>query len=200
MKTFMTDQQTVEHLISGDPRTIKDFFFVRCRPMLVYIGHYFCRQRQTPEELIGEFYEYLSANDWHKLRIFKYSCSLKSYVTIIASRYFQHKRDQELLPLDDTIAILKNLQETECDMFFMGDLKKIIARMQPFDQFLVQKILIDGEKPGDILKEAKILIAQDASLSTDAKTDAQFAGYIYTRYNRVRIGLKKQMVAVGYGS
>ena len=72
--------------------------------------------------------------------------------------------------------------------------------MQPFDQFLVQKILIDGEKPGDILKEAKILIAQDASLSTDAKTDAQFAGYIYTRYNRVRIGLKKQMVAVGYGS
>ena len=200
MKIFMTDQQTVEHLISGDPRTIEDFFFVRCRPMLVYIGHYFCRQRQTPEELIGEFYEYLSANDWHKLRIFKYSCSLKSYVTIIASRYFQHKRDQELLPLDDTIAILKNLQETECDMFFMGDLKKIIARMQPFDQFLVQKILIDGEKPGDILKEAKILIAQDASLSTDAKTDAQFAGYIYTRYNRVRIGLKKQMVAIGYGS
>lgn len=196
----MTDQQTVEHLISGDPRTIEDFFFVRCRPMLVYIGHYFCRQRQTPEELIGEFYEYLSANDWHKLRIFKYSCSLKSYVTIIASRYFQHKRDQELLPLDDTIAILKNLQETECDIFFMGDLKKIIARMQPFDQFLVQKILIDGEKPGDILKEAKILIAQDASLSTDAKTDAQFAGYIYTRYNRVRIGLKKQMVAIGYGS
>ena len=200
MKIFMTDQQTVEHLIGGDPRTIKDFFFVRCRPMLVYIGHYFCRQRQTPEELIGEFYEYLSANDWHKLRIFKYSCSLKSYVTIIASRYFQHKRDQELLPLDDTIAILKNLQETECDIFFMGDLKKIIARMQPFDQFLVQKILIDGEKPGDILKEAKILIAQDASLSTDAKTDAQFAGYIYTRYNRVRIGLKKQMVAIGYGS
>lgn len=200
MKIFMTDQQTVEYLISGDPRTIKDFFFVRCRPMLVYIGHYFCRQRHTPEELIGEFYEYLSANDWHKLRIFKYSCSLKSYVTIIASRYFQHKRDQELLPLDDTIAILKNLQETECDMFFMGDLKKIIARMQPFDQFLIQKILIDGEKPGDILKEAKILIAQDASLSTDAKTDAQFAGYIYTRYNRVRIGLKKQMVAIGYGS
>jgi hypothetical protein len=125
--------------------------------MLVYIGHYFCRQRQTPEELIGEFYEYLSANDWHKLRIFKYSCSLKSYVTIIASRYFQHKRDQELLPLDDTIAILKNLQETECDIFFMGDLKKIIARMQPFDQFLVQKILIDGEKLGTFSRRLKYL-------------------------------------------
>ena len=196
---FMTDQIIVQQLISGDPRTIKDFFFVRCRPMLIYVGHYFCRYKQTPEELIGEFYEYLSADDWHKLRIFKYSCSLNSYVTIIASRYFQHKRDRELLSLDDNIALVKNIQEKESDAFFMGDLKKIIARMQPFDRFLVQRILIDGEKPGDILDEAKVVMAQDESLSTEAKTDAQFAGYVYTRYNRLRKSLQKQMVAIGYG-
>ena len=51
----------------------------------------------------------------------------------------------------------------------------------------------------DILDEAKVLMAKDESLSTDAKTDAQFAGYVYTRYNRVRKGLQKQMVAIGYG-
>ncbi len=168
--------------------------------MLIYVGHYFCRYKQTPEELIGEFYEYLSADDWHKLRIFKYSCSLNSYVTIIASRYFQHKRDRELLPLDDNIALVKNIQEKESDAFFMSDLKKIIARMQPFDRFLVQRILIDGEKPGDILDEAKVVMAQDESLSTEAKTDSQFAGYVYTRYNRLRKSLQKQMVAIGYGS
>ena len=88
----MTDQQIVNNLIIGDHRTIKDFFFVRCKPMLIYIGQYFCQYKHTPEELIGEFYEFLSADDWHKLRIFKYTCSLNSYVTIIASRYFQHKR------------------------------------------------------------------------------------------------------------
>ena len=196
----MTDRILVQQLICGDHRTIKDFFFVRCRPMLIYIGHYFCRCKQTPEELIGEFYEYLSADDWHKLRIFKFSCSLNSYVTIIASRYFQHKRDKELLPLDDNLALVKNIQERESDSFFMGDLKKIIAKMQPFDRFLVQRILIDGEKPGDILDEARGLLAQDDTLNTEAKTDAQFAGYVYTRYNRVRKSLQKQMVAVGYGS
>ena len=42
-------------------------------------------------------------------------------------------------------------------------------------------------------------MAKDESLSTAAKTDAQFAGYVYTRYNRVRKGLQKQMVAIGYG-
>ena len=196
----MTDQQIVSNLIIGDHRTIKDFFFVRCKPMLIYIGQYFCQQKHTPEELIGEFYEFLSADDWHKLRIFKYTCSLNSYVTIIASRYFQHKRDKELLPLDENIAFVKNMQDDRnSDAFFMEDLGKIIARLQPFDRFLVQRILIDGEKPGDILDEAKVLMAKDESLSTDAKTDAQFAGYIYTRYNRVRKGLQKQMVAIGYG-
>ena len=196
----MTDQQIVNNLIIGDHRTIKEFFFVRCKPMLIYIGQYFCRNKQTPEELIGEFYEFLSADDWHKLRIFKYTCSLNSYVTIIASRYFQHKRDKELLPLDENIALVENLQDDKTgDAFFMEDLNKIIKRLQPFDRFLVQRILIDGEKPGDILEEARVLMAKDESLSTEAKSDAQFAGYVYTRYNRVRKGLQKQMVAIGYG-
>ena len=196
----MTDQQIVNNLIKGDQRTIKNFFFERCKPMLTYIGQYYLRHKFTPEELIGEFYEFLSANDWHKLRIFQYSCSLNSYVTIIASRYFQHKRDKELLPLDENIALVKNLQDDRNgDAFFMEDLNKIIQRLQPFDRFLIQRILIDGEKPGDILDEAKLLMAKDESLSTEAKTDAQFAGYVYTRYNRVRKGLQKQMVAIGYG-
>ncbi len=197
----MTDYQIVSNLIIGDYRTVKDFFFVRCRPMLIYIGQYFCQYKHTPEELIGEFYEFLSADDWHKLRIFKYTCSLNSYVTIIASRYFQNKRDKELLSLDENIALVKNLKgDSSEDFFFMEDFNKIIGRLQPFDRFLVQRILINGEKPGDILDEAKVLMAKDGSISTEAKTDAQFAGYVYTRYNRVRKGLKKQMIAIGYGN
>lgn len=195
----MTDQETVNKLLEGDHRTIRDFFFVRCRPMLIYVGQYFCQYKYTPEELIGEFFEFLSADDWHKLRIFKFSCSLNSYVTIIASRYFQHKRDRELLALDENVDIIKALQEDRsADAFFRADLNKIIERLQPFDRFLVQRILIDGEKPGDILDEAKELLSQDESLSTEAKTDAQFAGYVYTRYNRVRKSLQKQMIAFGY--
>ena len=196
----MTDKEIVDKLVIGDTLAIKNFFFVRCRGTLAYIGRYFCQDEQTPEELIGEFYEFLSADDWHKLKIFKYTCSLNSYITIIASRYFQHKRDKELLSLDENIPLVKNLQDDRnVDAFFMEDLNKIIKKLQPFDRFLVQHILIDGEKPGDILDEAKVLIAKDESLSTDAKTDAQFAGYVYTRYNRVRKGLQKQMAAIGYG-
>ena len=104
------------------------------------------------------------------------------------------------MPLDENIALVKNLQDDRNgDTSFMEDLNKIIRRLQPFDRFLVQRILIDGEKPGDILDEAKLLMVKDESLSTEAKTDAQFAGYVYTRYNRIRKGLQKQMIAIGYG-
>ena len=111
---FMTDHQIVQELIAGNQRMIEHFFFVRLRPALVYIGQYFCHTKQAPEELIGEFYEYLSANDWHKLKIFKYTCSLNSYVSIIASRYFQHKRDKEMVSIDENpgiVGILRLFQE-----------------------------------------------------------------------------------------
>ncbi len=197
----MTDQQIVEKLIANDPHTIKDFFFVRCRAALGYIGQFFCQNKQLPEELIGEIYEFLSADDWHKLRIFKYTCSLNSYITIIASRYFQHKRDKEMLPLDDNLALVKNLQDTSGlnGAFFMEDVNRVIMKMSAFDRFLVQRILIDGEKPGDILEEAEELIKTDSSIKTNAQDRKQFAGYIYTRYNRARKSLQKNMVAIGYG-
>ncbi len=82
----MTDKQTVSRLIANDQHTIEDFFFVRCRGALSYIGNFYCGARQTPEELIGEFYEFLSKDDWHKLRIFKFTCSLNSYVTVWQTR------------------------------------------------------------------------------------------------------------------
>lgn len=195
-----SDYNTVNALISNDPQTIEEFFFVRCRPMLVYVGQYFCQYRQSPEELIGEFYELLSADDWHKLRIFKFTCSLNSYVTIIASRYFQRKRDKDMLPLDADIALLKNLQDGKTgETFFMEDFTKVLKKLSTFDRFLVQRILIDGEKPRDILDEARFMLACDEDLNSGAETGAQFAGYVYTRYNRVRKTLQKHLTVIGYG-
>lgn len=195
----MTDQETVRCLTTGDQRVIKDFFFVRCKPMLMYIGRYFCQDKSAPEELIGEFYEFLSADDWHKLKIFKFSCSLNSYVTVIASRYFQRKRDKEMMSLDENIALAGNLQaERNDDAFFMEDFNRMIGNLQPFDRFLVRRILIDGEKPGDILAEAEEFMRDDGTISTGAQDKKQFAGYIYTRYNRVRKSLQKNMRAIGY--
>ena len=70
---YQEDKFIVEGLIANDPVAIEEFFFGRCRAALTYIGQCFCDAKELPESLIGEFYVYLSDNDWHKLRIFKFS-------------------------------------------------------------------------------------------------------------------------------
>lgn len=199
----MTDREIVDRILAGDAQTVREFFFERCRPALTYIGRYFCQFVESPEDLIGEFYEFLSADDWHKLRIFKFSCSLNSYVTIIASRYFQHKRDMATVPLDgDMRQAVKNIGQgggVGEYAFFMDALRKIVKNMHPFDRFLIQRILIEGNKPGDILKEAADRIRMDATVSTDAADRKALAGYVYTRYNRARKSLRKSMEEAGYG-
>ena len=196
----MSDQQLILQLTAGNPQIIEEFFFVRCKPMLMYIGQYFCQNIQSPEELIGEFYEFLSADDWHKLRIFQYTCSLNSYISIIASRYFQHKRDQETIPLDDVLPFVEEIPDNSTDeTFLMEDIQKILEKMPPFDRFLLQRILIDGTKPRDILDEAREYVLHEPSLKTAAKDKEAFAGYIYTRYNRARKSLQNQLTSLGYG-
>ena len=196
----MEDREIVERLMANEPGMVREFFFERCRPMLTYVGQYFCRVKESPEDLIGEFYEFLAADNWRRLRIFRFTCSLNSYVTIIATRYFQHKRDRETVSMEEHEGEMRTLRDGDGgNPFFMEDVRSAIEKMQPLDRFLLRRILIDGEKPGDILDEAAAFIEKDETVSTKAQDRSQLAGYVYTRYNRARKSLQKQMIAMGYG-
>ena len=194
----MTDKEIVNHLLENDTEAIRDFFFVRCRAMLTYIGQYFRQMRQKPEELIGEFYEVLAANDWHKLRIFKFTCSLNAYVTIIASRYFQRKRDMDMLSLNEAIRTEEPAGTPVELRFVMQDVGRILQEMQPLDQFLLTKILVEGNKPSDILDEAMTYMPPDGKSNAHKGNREQLAGYVYTRYNRAKKTLVNRMKGFGY--
>lgn len=193
----LEDKYIVDRLIANDVNAIEDFFFNRCRAMLTYIGQYFCQSKESAENLIGEFYEYLAENDWHKLRIFKYSCSLNAYVTVIATRYFQNKRDNRVSYYgNEPLPIVENSIEAQ-DSFTQKDVEQLITNMKPLDRFLVERILIDGEKPSDILDEAMPYLDTDHLMSMNEK---QYAGYIYTRYSRAKKRLQQQLISLGYGA
>lgn len=164
---------------------------------MTYIGQYFCDAKESPESLIGEFFEYVAGNDWHKLRIFKFSCSLNTYVTVIATRYFQNKRDSRLCYYGNEPFPIKDNSVEAQDGFTQSDVEHLIGNMKPLDRFLVEKILIDGEKPGDVLEEAKPFL--DAN-HLELMNEKQYAGYIYTRYSRAKRHLQKQLILLGYGA
>ncbi len=191
------DRYIVDRLIANDAEAIEEFFFNRCRAALTYIGQYFCQSKESAESLIGEFYEYLADNDWHKLRIFKFSCSLNAYVTVIATRYFQNKRDNRVNYYgNEPLPVVENSVEAH-DTFTQRDVERLVENMKPLDRFLVERILIDGEKPCDVLVDAKPLL--DADL-LDSMNEKQYAGYIYTRYSRARKRLQQQLISLGYGA
>ena len=194
----MTDKEIVNRLLENDARTIGNFFFVRCHAMLAYVGQYFCQTRQTPEELIGEFYEFLATDDWHKLRIFKFTCSLNAYVTIIASRYFQRKRDKDMLPLNEAIRTEEPTGAPVEFRFVMQDVGRILQEMQPLDQFLLTKILVEGNKPSDILDEVVAYMSPESKSNAHKGNREQLAGYVYTRYNRAKKTLVNRMRGFGY--
>lgn len=191
------DKYIVEALIANDPMMIEEFFFVRCRAALAYIGQYFCGAKESPESLIGEFYEYLSDKDWHKLRIFKYSCSLNAYISVIATRYFQNKRDSKLCLYGNEPLPIKGNSVEASDCFTQEDVYRLVENMKPLDRFLIERILIDGEKPSDIMEEARPFMDE---VHVNSMNEKQFSGYIYTRYARAKQRLQKQLISLGYGA
>ena len=193
------DSDTIVRLLDCDRSAVHDFFFVRMRDAFAYIGQYFSPDPISAEEVIGEAYEVLSANDWHKLRIFKGTCSLTTYVTVIVARHFQHKRNRLLGVDDNALARLGGSIPDSDYHFLMEDVQEILSRFKPLDRLILQRVMIDGEKPGDILDEVRTLTLADEDSKIREHNDEKLAGYVYLRYHRAKIKFRQQMEVYGYG-
>lgn len=161
--------------------------------MLAYIGSNYFGSKYSPEELAGELYEVLSKDDWHKLRIFKGDSSLLTYVTVIATRHFMRKaeREQEIIDIENLPqSALPSESFSDDRLYLMKDVYRVISNMSEIDKFLIKHLLINGDKPRDIMKEASQLL--------DRPPGEELAGYLYTRYNRAKKQLKLEMQKLGY--
>ena len=195
----MRDIDIITGCFYGDSTVIHDFFFVLMRDAFAYIGQYFSPEPISAEEVIGEAYEVLSADDWHKLRIFKGTCSLTTYVTVIVARHFQHKRNRLLGMDDNALARLSGSTSTSEYGFVMADVERLLSSFKPVDRLILQRVMIEGEKPGDILEEVRALVLADEDSKIREHNDEKLAGYVYLRYHRAKIKFRQQMEVYGYG-
>lgn len=194
-----TDDQVIGLLISGNSSAIHNFFFVRMRDAFAYIGQYFSPDLISAEEVIGEAYEVLSADDWHKLRVFKGTCSLTTYVTVIVARHFQHKRNRLFGVDDNALERLGGSAADSDEHFMMEDVDKILSGFKPLDRLILQRVMIDGEKPGDILDEVRALALEEEDAKIREHDDKKLVGYVYLRYHRAKLKFRQQMEVYGYG-
>ena len=89
-----SDRKIVEKIISNDETIIRDFFYVRCRPMFIYIIKNIFNFQIEYDELVNELYLCLRSDDWKKLRQFGYRCKLISWLSFISIRFFREKQKE----------------------------------------------------------------------------------------------------------
>lgn len=88
----LSDRELVALLLANDQEAVEYVFFYRCNGMFDHIVHSIFQSQGKKEELISEFYIYLSENNWSRLRLFEFKSTLNTWLTVIAVRYFRKKR------------------------------------------------------------------------------------------------------------
>ncbi len=103
----LSDCELVDLLLANDEDTIEYVFFHRCDGMFAHvISSVFQSQDIKKEELIGEFYMHLSADNWRRLRQFQFKSGLNTWLTIVAIRFFKQKKASMQTNIMETDALL----------------------------------------------------------------------------------------------
>lgn len=91
-----SEKEIIAMLLSNhkEKDLIDEFLFKRCKDMLTYISRCI-NDNDKYEDIIGEFYMYLSANDWSVIRQYKGEASLYSYLSRCAINYFMAVKKAE---------------------------------------------------------------------------------------------------------
>ncbi len=113
----LSDRELVALLLANDQEAVEYVFFHRCNGMFAHIVNSVFQSQGKKEELISEFYLYLSENDWQRMRQFEFKSSLNTWLTVIAVRFFRKKRTIQTKILTVEPQMVEELQKNEVDDF-----------------------------------------------------------------------------------
>ena len=91
---YLSDRQLVDLLLTNDEKVVEYVFFHRCDGMFAHIINDVFQSQVKKEELITDFYLFLSTDNWRRLRQFEFRSELNTWLTVVAIRYFNQKKDE----------------------------------------------------------------------------------------------------------
>lgn len=111
----LTDRELVGLLLAHDQEAVDYVFFHRCNGMFAHIVHSVLRSQGKKEELVSEFYIYLSENDWSRLRKFEFKSSLNTWLTVIAVRFYRKRQANQTRMLVIEPQLIEEAKKNEVD-------------------------------------------------------------------------------------
>ena len=161
----MTDQEIIQGLINRDAHITQDFFFVRCRPLIISIIKYVFSYPVDYDEFVNELYIYLVDNDSKKLREFQFKSSLFVWIKVVAIRYFIRKHDHVIdinngmPPYNKTIKDGDTV-DTEARINARMDLEQLFLSMKNERYvFVIRKLILEDVQPEFLAKNMGVTVA-----------------------------------------
>ena len=149
----LSDQELIERLTATpvDEQLHNFFFTKKCRQFLRYISLNICHC-ESEKQLWGEFYEFLSKDNWSVIRNWKNrnGASLYSYLAFCATNHFIHKRlaekKEEQLFVTSSQTMYEQLagvaeEEEEIQPY---PIKEAFNMLSLRDQVILRMLVIDG--------------------------------------------------------
>lgn len=173
----LSDKELVELLLANDQEAIEYVFFHRCDGMFAHIVYNVFQSLVTKEELITDFYFYLSENDWNRLRKFEFKASLNTWLTVIAVRFFKKMRisQTKLVAIDPQLIVETRKNETD-DYDIINEMsrlelyKAIDQLSKPRERYALLAELT-GKRAEDIAAEMGCTVAAVYNLTKKARME-----------------------------
>lgn len=156
------DHQLVAGLISNDVEIIRYVFYVRCNKLFHFIIKSVFDGRVSQDELISELFLYLANNDWVKVRKFDFRSSFYTWLSVVAVRFFQKKRDILLeIALPETlISYMREEKESITDNYDTIELRSAINDMpNPRYREAITQLDLEDKDPKDVAEALGITVA-----------------------------------------
>lgn len=173
----LSDKELVELLLANDQEAIEYVFFHRCDGMFAHIVYNVFQSLVTKEELITDFYFYLSENDWNRLRKFEFKASLNTWLTVIAVRFFKKMRisQTKIVAIDPQLIVETRKNETD-DYDIINEMsrlelyKAIDQLSKPRERYALLADLT-GKRAEDIAAEMGCTVAAVYNLTKKARME-----------------------------
>lgn len=156
-----TDRRLVDGLLNNDIKLIEYFFNKKCSGLFGYILVNVFEGNVDKQDLLQELFWYLAKNDWYKVRQFDFRSKLMTWVTVVAVRFFQKKRE-ELIEKSTPLTLNDKMwQEQICAISIdqRVDLHNALAKMPNARYRMVIEVLdLQEVRPEILAKEMNVTV------------------------------------------
>ena len=173
----LSDRELVDLLLANDEEAVEYLFFMRCNGMFAHIACSVFQSQTCKEELITDFYFFLSENNWNRLRKFEFKAGLNTWLTVIALRFFKKMRisQTKLVAIDPQLIAETQKDKTDdydvIEEMSRLELYKAIDRLsKPRERYALLADLT-GKRAEDIAAEMGCTVAAVYNLTKKARLE-----------------------------